>query len=172
MPPDLPVCWNGGWNTMGWRGSLKLAVVLTGVLGGFAVAASSAAPGATSGPTGVTTSAPVAGQRTVLQMLEQLQDGRWELRLRGAGGVQRLCIGDRRRLVQMRHPDLACERLILEDTPGSVTVQYTCRGHGYGRTHIRRETGRLIQVETQGVVDGLPFDYAAEGRWIGDCAAS
>lgn len=109
-------------------------------------------------------------QRTVLQMLEQLQDGRWELRTRERGGVQRLCVGDRRRLVQLRHPDLACERLIVEDTPNSVTVQYTCRGHGYGRTHIRRETGQLIQVESQGVADGLPFDFTAEGRRIGDCA--
>ena len=27
-----------------------------------------------------------------------------------------------------------------------VTVQYTCRGRGYGRTHIRRETNRLVQI--------------------------
>lgn len=113
---------------------------------------------------------PATAQRTVLQMVEQLQDGRWELRTRERGGVQRLCVGDRRRLVQLRHPDLACERLIVEDTPNSVTVQYTCRGHGYGRTHIRRETSQLIQVESQGVTDGLPFDFAAEGRRIGDCA--
>ena len=113
---------------------------------------------------------PATAQRTVLQMVEQLQDGRWELRTRERGGVQRLCVGNRRRLVQLRHPDLACERLIVEDTPNSVTVQYTCRGHGYGRTHIRRETSQLIQVESQGVADGLPFDFAAEGRRIGDCA--
>ena len=113
---------------------------------------------------------PATAQRTVLQMVEQLQDGRWELRTRERGGVQRLCVGNRRRLVQLRHPDLACDRLIVEDTPNSVTVQYTCRGHGYGRTHIRRETSQLIQVESQGVADGLPFDFAAEGRRIGDCA--
>ena len=50
-------------------------------------------------------------------------------------------------------------------------MQYTCRGRGYGRTHIRRETGRLVQIESQGIVDGLPFDFVAEGRRIGECPA-
>lgn len=114
---------------------------------------------------------PVTAQRGALQMLDRLENGHWELRIRHGGGVQQLCIGDRRQLIQLRHADLSCERLILEDTAQSVTVQYTCRGHGYGRTHIRRETASLIQVETQGVAEGLPFEYAAEGRRIGDCGA-
>lgn len=133
---------------------VRYALLLALMLGSFAAVAGERA----------------TAQRTVLQMLDRLEDGRWELRTRENGGVQRICVGDRRRLVQLRHPDLSCERLIVEDTPNSVTVQYTCRGRGYGRTHIRRETGQLIQVESQGVADGLPFDFAAEGRRTGDCA--
>lgn len=114
---------------------------------------------------------PALGQRPALAMLDQLEVGRWELRLRDAGGeVERLCLQNGRRLIQLRHPAANCEKLIVSDAASEVTVQYTCRGRGYGRTHIRRETGRLVQIESQGIVDGLPFDFAAEGRRIGDCA--
>ena len=50
-----------------------------------------------------------------------------------------------------------------------VTVQYTCPGRGFGRTHIRRETRRLVQIDTQGVAEGLPFSASIEGRRVGDC---
>lgn len=109
-------------------------------------------------------------ERPQLQMLGQLQDGRWELRRYDGGAVQRLCVKDRFRLIQLRHPDLKCDRIVLEDAPGSVTVQYTCRGRGYGRTHIRRESGQLIQLETQGIADGLPYEFSAEGRRVGECS--
>jgi hypothetical protein len=51
-----------------------------------------------------------------------------------------------------------------------VVVQYTCRGKGYGRTHIRRETGRLVQIDSQGIAGGLPFEFSAEARRVGDCS--
>ena len=116
--------------------------------------------------------APALGQRQGLAMLNQLESGHWELRDRDSRApVEQLCLRDGRRLIQLRHPASQCEQLIVADTPGEVTVQYTCRGRGYGRTHIRRETGRLVQIESQGIVDGLPFDFAAEGRRVGDCAS-
>lgn len=115
---------------------------------------------------------PAQGQRPALAMLDGLDHGRWELRLRGAdGGAEQVCLGDPRRLIQLRHPGLPCEQLIVSDGPGEVTVQYTCRGHGYGRTHIRRESNRLIQIDSQGIANGLPFSFAAEGRRVGECQA-
>lgn len=117
-------------------------------------------------------SVPAAGQRQPLAMLDQLESGRWELRMRDArAGSEQICLRDGRRLIQLRHPANTCDRQIVSDGPGEVIVQYTCRGRGFGRTHIRRETGRLVQIESQGVVDGLPFDVVAEARRIGDCAA-
>ena len=115
-------------------------------------------------------SAPAAGQKQGLAMLDGLQSGRWELRPHERDGrVERLCLRDGRRLIQLRHPAAACNRLVLDDTVTEVTVQYTCPGHGYGRTNIRRESGRLVQLESQGVVDGLPFSFSAEGRYLGEC---
>lgn len=113
--------------------------------------------------------APFSAQKADLRSLRRLQDGQWELRMRDSGAVERVCLGDRTRLLQLRHKDALCERLVLEDGPSAVTVQYVCRGRGYGRTHIRQETPQLIQLETQGIADGLPFDLVAEGRRIGTC---
>ena len=115
---------------------------------------------------------PAFGQRPALAMLDQLEAGRWELRVRDPGGqVERICFRDARRLIQLRHPADNCERLIIDDSASNITVQYTCRGRGYGRTHIRRETGRLVQIESQGIANGLPFSFSAEARRVGDCAA-
>ena len=105
-------------------------------------------------------------------MLERLDAGRWELRVRDPGyPVESLCLSDPRALLQLRHAAANCSKLVIADAESDITVQYTCRGHGYGRTHIRRENGRLIQLESQGIADGLPFDFAAEGRRVGDCTA-
>ncbi len=115
---------------------------------------------------------PAAGQRPALAMLDQLESGKWELRLRdGRNVVEQLCIGNGRQLIQLRHSELSCERFIIDDQPGQVTVQYTCRGRGYGRTHIRRETNRLVQIDSQGIAEGLPFDFSVEARRVGDCAS-
>jgi hypothetical protein len=115
--------------------------------------------------------APALGQRPALAMLGQLDAGRWELRIRDGGPVERICLPDARRLIQLRHPSETCDRLVVDDAASEITVQYTCRGRGYGRTHIRRENSRLVQIDTQGIADGLPFAFAAEARRVGDCGA-
>lgn len=115
---------------------------------------------------------PAFGQRAALAMLDRIQPGTWELHARDASpATSRLCLGDTRRLIQIRHPDVACDRFVIEDLPERVTVQYTCHGRGYGRTTIRRENAQIVQIETQGIADGLPFEFAAEAKRIGNCAA-
>jgi hypothetical protein len=99
-----------------------------------------------------------------------LQKGSWELRVRGEGGKPRnICLGDARQLIKLRHKNEKCRKLTVEDTPDEVIVQYTCPGKGYGRTRIRRETPQLVQIDTQGIVDGSPFAFAAEARRVGNC---
>lgn len=113
---------------------------------------------------------PASSQRPALAMLDQIEPGRWEIRLRdGSRRTYPVCVDNGRKLIQLRHEALNCERLVVDDRADEVTVQYTCRGRGYGRTSIRRETGRLVQIETQGIAEGLPFEFAAEARRIGDC---
>ncbi|MDE2406174.1 MAG: hypothetical protein KGM17_16000 [Sphingomonadales bacterium] len=118
--------------------------------------------------------APAAAQAPGLAMLDRLESGRWELREHGQSSraPETLCISSGRRLIQLRHQAVTCESYVVDDGPLDVTVQYTCRGRGYGRTHIRRESSRLVQVESQGIADGFPFDFAAEGRRVGDCTST
>jgi hypothetical protein len=115
--------------------------------------------------------APAVGQHQRLALLNQLEAGHWELRDRATRApAMHICLHNGRRLIQLRHPSSVCEQLIVSEIPSEVTVQYTCRGRGYGRTNIRLETGRLVQIQSQGIADGLPFDFALEGRRIGNCA--
>lgn len=113
---------------------------------------------------------PLLAQRSSLAMLDRLDRGNWQLRTRGVNGeIQSICLDDARKLIQLRHPAEKCAKVIVDDTQTEVTVQYTCPGRGYGRTHIRRESSRLAQIDSQGIANGLPFAFTAEARRVGDC---
>jgi len=111
-----------------------------------------------------------AAQGLQLAMLDRLEPGLWEVRHRDGRGIERLCLGDGRKLIQLRHPSAACRHFVVEDEAQSVTVNYTCSGQGSGRTHLRLESSRLVQVEASGVANSLPFEFAAEARRVGSCA--
>ncbi len=112
----------------------------------------------------------VLAQVRPLAMLDRLEPGDWELRERDGAGVPRhICLRDGRRLIQLRHPGEVCSRIAVEDTDSQITVQYTCRGRGYGRTQIRRESPSLVQIDTQGISQGRPFAFSAEARRVGSC---
>ena len=106
----------------------------------------------------------------VVLALDELEKGSWEVRMRGPGApVFNLCLGDARQVIQLRHQGKNCTRYVLEDKPRAVTVHYVCPGAGNGRTSIRIETSRLIQVRSQGIAQGLPFADTGEGRHKGPC---
>ncbi len=113
--------------------------------------------------------APAAAQVPALAMLDRLAVGEWEVRFRDGSDPRRLCLRSGRELIQVRHTERGCSRFVVEDGADEVTVQYTCKGNGYGRTSIRRESGSLAQLETQGIADGLPFQVTAEARRVGAC---
>lgn len=118
----------------------------------------------------VLTAMPVAAQAPGLAMLNQLERGLWQLRDRDdASSTRTICVTDTRVLLQLRHERAQCSRYIIEDTPSAVTVHYTCPGAGHGRTTIRRETNRLVQIDTQGIAGGSPFSQAYEARRTGSC---
>ena len=112
----------------------------------------------------------VPAQAPSLAMLDRLEKGNWQLRERGQDGPARtMCLGDARRMIQLEHPRANCSRYVIEDMPNSVTVHYTCPGAGHGRTTIRSETNRLVQIDTQGIAEGRPFSQSYEARRIGPC---
>jgi hypothetical protein len=113
--------------------------------------------------------APAVAKAPELAMLDGLTDGSWELRYREDDARSRICVHSGRELIQIRHSAAKCSPYVVDDEPNLVTVQYTCPGHGYGRTTVRRETPQLVQIEAQGIEDGLPFHFTAEGRRVGGC---
>jgi hypothetical protein len=112
---------------------------------------------------------PLAAWSAELDMLGALTKGGWSLRVRDNGAPQRICVRTGQELIQLRHRQPGCSRFVVEDTANEVVVQYTCRGNGYGRTSIRRESNGLVQIESQGIVDGAPFSFTAEARHSGAC---
>lgn len=111
-----------------------------------------------------------SAQRPALAMLDGLDAGDWQMRIRDEPDSPiRLCVANGRDFIQLRHPSQRCKRIVVDDAAAEVTVQYTCPGKGYGRTSIRRESNRLVQIESQGIADGLPFSFSAEARRVGSC---
>lgn len=113
--------------------------------------------------------APVAAKAPKLAMLDRLADGAWELNYRTGNARDRICVHSGRDLIQIRHRGASCRHVVVEEKPNAVTVQYNCPGDGYGRTSIRRETGELVQVDSQGIENGMPFHLTAEARRVGEC---
>jgi hypothetical protein len=113
--------------------------------------------------------APGLAQGNGLAMLGTLTKGEWTIKQRGSVPDRKICIRTGAELIQLKHRDAGCNQFVVEDGAARVTVQYTCPGNGYGRTSIRRETASLVQLESQGIHDGTPFQFIAEARRTGTC---
>ncbi|MEO0591542.1 MAG: hypothetical protein AAFZ11_13420 [Pseudomonadota bacterium] len=112
---------------------------------------------------------PLAAQSDELAMLSGLSKGEWTVKYRGNAPDKKICVETGEELIKLEHDAPDCSRYVVEDGVSKVTVQYTCRGQGYGRTDIRRESSQLVQIESQGISSGQPFKFAAEARRTGPC---
>lgn len=120
------------------------------------------------------TGAPVAANTrpAPVRALQTVEPGEWLLHERGLPAVgDRICVSDLAALLQPRHPGEACERFIVDNQADRATVTYQCRRSGHGRTDIRVETPRLVQIRSQGVAGGEPFELDIEARRIGACSS-
>ena len=125
---------------------------------------------------GVTPSVGVAAPGTPyvpIKALSSVQPGLWDIRSRDNPDANRsFCMSDAKILLQLRHPNNVCTRYVISNNQREATVQYSCAASGNGRTTVRVETPRLVQIDTQGIADQSPFAFSAEARRLGDCAAS
>lgn len=106
-------------------------------------------------------------------LLETLEHGIWQMRTVGAGmsatPALQLCVNDPNMLTQIQHRDAPCSHFVVKSTPNLVTVSYSCKGQGQGLTTIRKETGRLINIQSQGIRNGSPFSFSYEARRSASC---
>ena len=109
-------------------------------------------------------------QPGTMPALSMVQPGQWLLKSRANPAESRsVCVSDVRALLQVRHSGAMCSRFVIANTPRETTVHYTCPGSGHGRTTIKVETPRLIQIESQGIANQEPFAVELEGRRVGEC---
>jgi hypothetical protein len=102
--------------------------------------------------------------------LAQTQPGLWEISgVPGAGAPVRLCVGDIASLAKFEHRSKACTSRVLKDSDGSIAIDYTCGAAGFGHSQIDVITPRSLRISTQGISDGLPFNYVLQVRRIDDC---
>jgi hypothetical protein len=116
--------------------------------------------------------APASSQRGgSIAALNKIQPGLWQLRVLGREGAKpaALCLSDPAVLAQLQHRSQPCSRLVVAQDGTGATVHYTCQAGGYGQTSLRIETPRLVQIDTQGILDNVPFAYRAEARFAGAC---
>ncbi len=107
-----------------------------------------------------------------LAALSGLEPGQWQLRASDGSASRSICVSDPRSLLQIQHSQAVCSRFIIANDPKSATVHYTCPGLGHGRTTLRVETPRLVQIDSQGIADNAPFAVHVEGRRMGACNSS
>jgi hypothetical protein len=114
-----------------------------------------------------------AAQSSGSALLNSLEKGLWELRAVGGGSSRaaqsQVCLGNASKLVQIQHGSAECSQRILRTEADRVTASYSCPGLGQGITTIRKESNRLIHIDSQGVRNGSPFNFTVEGRVSGRC---
>ena len=96
--------------------------------------------------------------------------GLWEIAgLPGAKAPAKECVAELATLVQYEHRKANCTSHVLSDRGNSAVISYECRGGGFGRSAITAITPRSLRIETQGISDGMPFNYVLQARRVGEC---
>lgn len=100
----------------------------------------------------------------------QAAGGLWEVS--GAPGSSqpiRQCVADTRVLAQFEHRGQPCPSTVLGDSGPTAIIQYNCSSGGFGRSKVTVITPRSLRIETQGISEGLPFNYVIQARRVGNC---
>ena len=106
-------------------------------------------------------------------MLSQARPGLWEVS--GAPGMKaplRLCIADVTALPRFEHRAHSCTSKVIRQSGSAAEVEYSCGAAGFGHSEVIALTPRSLRIATQGISDGLPFNYVVQARRMGDCPKS
>ena len=105
--------------------------------------------------------------------LARAQAGLWEIS--GAPGTRapiRQCVADIATLARFEHRSKNCAARVLKDAGTATQIEYSCGAAGFGHSEITVLTPRSLRIATQGISDGLPFNYVLQARRIDDCPKS
>jgi hypothetical protein len=105
--------------------------------------------------------------------LAQAQPGLWEIS--GAPGARapvRQCVAEVAALARFEHRSKVCSARVLKDAGSATLIDYSCGGAGFGHSEVTVLTPRSLRISTQGISDGLPFNYVLQARRVDDCPKS
>ena len=102
--------------------------------------------------------------------LAEVSGGLWEIS--GARGTTRQCVSDVLKLAQFEHRERNCARTLVNNKPGSTTVNYKCGPGDFGQSELDVLTPRSLRVSTQGIAGQMPFNYVFQARRVGECAGA
>ena len=103
----------------------------------------------------------------------QAQPGLWEIS--GAPGSRtpvRQCVADLAALARFEHRAKPCAARVLKSGGTSTSIEYNCGAAGFGHSEVELITPRSLRISTQGISDGLPFNYVLQARRVDDCPKS
>src|SRR6476661_5462382 len=102
--------------------------------------------------------------------LAQVQPGLWEISgAPGSAAPVRQCIVDVAQLARFEHRTKACSSRTVRESSNSSAIDYKCGAAGFGESEVTVLTPRSLRISTQGISDGLPFNYLLQARRVGDC---
>jgi hypothetical protein len=111
-----------------------------------------------------------AGQPSALA---QVQPGLWEISgVPGTSAPVRQCVADAAALVRFEHRGKSCNANLLKSAASLANFEYHCGPAGFGNSEVTVLTPRSLRISTQGISDGLPFNYVLQARRVGDCPLS
>jgi hypothetical protein len=111
-----------------------------------------------------------AGQPSALA---QVQPGLWEISgVPGSSGPVRQCLADAVALARFEHRGKSCNASLLKSAGTLANIEYHCGAAGFGNSEVTVLTPRSLRISTQGISDGLPFNYVLQARRVGDCPLS
>ena len=102
--------------------------------------------------------------------LAQAQPGLWEV-----GGVPgivtpaRMCVADIGVLARFEHRARNCSASTVRQGGTMSVIDYNCGAAGFGHSEVNVITPRSLRIATQGISDGLPFNYVLQAHRIADC---
>ena len=108
-----------------------------------------------------------------LPTLAHAQPGLWEISgVPGSHAPFRQCIADIAALARFEHRGRSCVPKLVKQSGSITQYEYSCGGAGFGHSEVEVLTPRSLRISTQGISEGLPFNYVLQARRVDDCTKS
>ena len=111
----------------------------------------------------------VAAAAPGLTALARVERGQWQLKEIGTNPETRtVCVRDPRILIHYGHDVAQCQHTVTINDINTTAIHYTCQG-SHGQTTVKVATPRSFNLDTQGIINGAPFEDSFEARYLGAC---